>query len=446
MRWQRVLVASAGLLLAATANAWSNHALCTWAALSAMPELSGLPPVEVERLDSFLAREAEGLSRLLQQEEQWARQHVPSYTARPDALAFTASGAAPAELRRRFVAAVRINPQSRLSLFLQLPPGQGAGQRPTLAQSEVTTLQQDEVTKAITFVALREGERVAVNDVIATASDEPDYGIDLGIWSDNGTEHGKAYGLGRQSFGNPAHEYDSQAPMHMGFFHESAIVYAAAPFLKRSFPEYRIHLWRSLAAYAMRTGHPYWGWRFAGWALHYVQDLSQPYHARAVAGVGVPRLLWINALDLAGFPGPKARAITFVSNRHLALENFQLHRVRDAALRGSVDDVLLRALRDTSRDAGAAYTDDSPRQVIARQSHGASDAIDEVLVRHLPARYTSDPAYEFGATEKGIDLGAVVRQAGGAAEPAMTGALSELLTQLGRHTRSFVRAMLAALK
>ena len=42
------------------------------------------------------------------------------------------------------------------------------------------------------------------------------------------------YGFGSQPFGNPAVEWSSQGQLHLGYFRESAIVYWAAPFLKRA--------------------------------------------------------------------------------------------------------------------------------------------------------------------------------------------------------------------
>ena len=201
------MLALAGLtLLAASAGAWSNHALCTWQALSGLREFAGAAPVKVERLETFLAAEAAGLEALLQQEEAWARKNVPHYPSRPDTLVFRAAGASPAELAQRFRAALRINPESRLTLFLQLPPGQDAGARPTLPWTEVTTLRRHATTQSISFLALHEGDLAPLVDVIATASDEPDYGLDLGLWEDNPTPQGKAYGLGKQAFGNPALE------------------------------------------------------------------------------------------------------------------------------------------------------------------------------------------------------------------------------------------------
>lgn len=443
-RGRRVVAAivAAGLLgQAQHAAAWSNHALLTWPALAADPAWAALAPVRVESLDSFLAAESGGLAALLRDEEAWAVQHVPGYPARPAALSFKDEPSASAAARRAaFIAAVRINPAARLNLFLQLPPGGSAGERPLLKESDVTPLTSTEASKFDTFVALREGESVPVVDVIATATDEPDYGLDVGVWADNGTAHGAAYGFGKQPFGNPALEFSSQAPLHIGYYHEADIVYKAAPFLARTYPEMRIHLWRSLAAYALRTGHAYWGWRFAGWALHYVQDLTQPYHARVLPGVGVARMLWINSIDLVGVHGPKANAITFVSNRHLALENFELHWMRRAlaAPGGGTGDDGVRALGDTSQDARDPYRDDWPRTRVSRQAFDAADAIDAALVAALPARVTSDPAYTHGVTETGADL-----YAGSTPEArqAMTRALVPLLRNAGEQTRAFVRGL-----
>ena len=441
--------AAVALTTGAPAQAWSNHALCTWPALEALPEIAGHAPVAVETLDSFLQAEGPAIAKLLQEEEAWARRSVPTYPPRPDALAFDPAGAAPDELLRRFIAAVRINPASKLPLFLQLRPGQDAAGRPRLGQADITPLTTQESSKSEAFVALRAGEQVAVIDVIATASDEPDYGMDIGLWADNGTAHGARYGFGKQPFGNPGLEFATQAPMHMSFFHESGIVYKAAPFLRRTYPEYRIHLWRALATHALRSGHPYWGWRFAGWAMHYLQDLTQPYHARVLPGVGTARLLGINALDIAGVHGPKERAITFVSNRHLALENVQMRWLRAAYATPRPDTQLaLQALRDTRADAASPWQENSPREVVSREAHARADATDKAIVAALPAKYTSDPAYTFGVTEAGLDLYAALSGARPAAAAASAPVLAEqaiapLLARFGVHTRAFVRSVLA---
>jgi hypothetical protein len=461
LRIARAALSALLVACAIPALAWSGHALDTWAALKDVPELARAAPVRVEPLESFLASQAAALEQVLDAEEAWSRAHVPSYPPRPDALRFVAAGAqTPEELRRRFVAALRIAPDARLALFLKrVSPEDGEG-RPALMRSRVSTLADDDGEDAggeSPFVALREGEMVPPLAVVATASDEPDYGLDIGVWEDNGTAYGRVYGFGRQPFGNPALTFGTQAPFHMGFYYESPIIYFAAGFLKRTYPEYRIHLYRTLALHALRTGHDYWGWRFAGWAMHYVQDLTQPYHARVLPGVSTVRMLWINALDMAGWPEAKKRAITLVSNRHLALENFQRTAVFAEQRDPADDGPLLRALagRDDrgppvasngSAASGAqpGFGENDPREVVARRAAQAADALDGAVAAALPSRYVSDPDFEFGVDARGIDLEARLRETAPAARDAMIHALAPSMREFGTYTREFARTMLRA--
>ena len=437
------LIAATALSWAGTALAWSEHIYGTWQALAVMPAIRDAAPIKVESLNAFLAAEDAGLAALLAQDEQWARAHVPTYPPRPAALAYEADGPA-ATRRQRFLAALRINPNVELPLYLQLRPGMQPPAGQAVPWTEVTTLKHETTARDQSFVRLREGESVRVLGVIASASEEPDDGLDIGLWDDNGTPWGRRYGFGHQPFGDAALEFSSQAPFHMGFYHEAWIVYEAASFLRRTYPEYRIHLYRSLAAFALANGHPYWGWRFAGWALHYEQDLTQPYHATVLPGVSTTRMLWINTLDILGMHGAKERAIRFVSNRHLALENYQYHRMRNDYLQHTMDDPLLAALRDTSRDAmQLQYTDATPRHIVSLQAHAWADRTDAALVRDMPARYISDPDYVFEQTEPDIDMAAVMQQATPERQADLAGLLAELLRHFGTHTRVFIASLLS---
>lgn len=359
-------------------------------------------------------------------------------------------------LRRRFLAAIRVAPDVRLALFVQRVPGQAAESGPTLAGSQVSTLADDEAVGETRYAALREGEAVSPLAVVTTASDEPDYGLDIGVWEDNDTAHGRVYGLGKQPFGNPALSFGTQAPFHMGFYNESAIIYAAAGFLKRTYPEYRIHLYKTLARHALRTGHDYWGWRFAGWALHYIQDLAQPYHARVLPGVSTLRMLWINALDIMGRPDAKNRAITLVEPPPGAGE-LPAHRAprrasSDPANPGPPPRALAGgdAARSSTPADGAVqaapppFGDSSPRRVVARRSADAADAVDRAVAQALPARYVDDPGFEFGVDARGIDLYAQLGESAPAARDAMIRVLAPLMSELGRHTRAFVRVLTTA--
>ncbi len=294
--------------------------------------------------------------------------------------------------------------------------------------------------KKIGFVALVKGERVAALDVLATHVDEPDWGLDIGLWEDNGTPWGKRYGFGKQPFGNPALEFSSQAPFHIGIYHEAGILYAAAPFLKRTYPEYRIHLYRSLARHAFASGHPYWGWRFAAWGMHYVQDLTQPYHAALLPGLSVARMLSINALRVIGIPGPVDRAVVLVSNRHLALENYQFEAMRRAYVENRLDDPLIAAARPAPGSSDPVYSSRSPRDVISVESNAAAEEADRVIAANVPEKYVSDPTYVFYETEPDIDLAALLE--GSPAAAAMRGLIAARFSRFGAHSRSYIRSVL----
>lgn len=430
-------VALALTVISLPALAWSNHSLLTWVALADMPEMNSAR-VKVERLEDFLAAEAANLERVLAEEEAWAQANVPEYPRRPDALAWTAT-IATGQARARFLAALRINPATPLPLFAQVPPGEKPGPR-EISYRQVTTLTGSTSTRDAVFRKLLPGENVAIQDVIASATDEPDYGMDIGLWEDNHTDYGKTYGFGKQPFGNPALDFATQAPFHMGFYHEQPITYAAGGFLKRTYPEYRIHLYQTLAVHALKTGHAYWGWRFAGWALHYVGDLTQPYHSAVLPGVGLPSMLWINAVAMIGFPQLKNQAITLVSNRHLSIEHYQYYRVREALLQKRLDDPLLQRLREVSADKEhPIYTDRSTREIVSRQAHTAAAQLDSTLETGFPEKFTRDPGFELGAAQEEVNMWTVAQQSPEAAQKALEQVSSALLGHFGTHTRAFIR-------
>jgi hypothetical protein len=426
------------------ALAWSNHPLCTWQALDGLPGLAG-KTVKAVPLEQFVAEQAPQLERLLAQQEAWARANLADYPARPEALAFVAAptGAAAAEApRARFLQALRLNPHSRLPLFVQLRPGDAAPERPRMPWVDITALRSGAGARTSPYALLAPGEAVSALDVVATASNEPDYGLDLGLFEDNGTPEGGRYGYGRQPFGNATVDYASQAPFHMGFYHEAGIVYAAAKFLRRTHPEARIALFSALARHAFASGHDYWGWRFTGWALHYVQDLTQPYHATVLPGVSVPRMLGINLLAILGYGKPKDDAVMLVSNRHLVVETYQAQRMAKAYAQGRMDDPLLAALRDPSGDRGHwRFEPASVRGVISRESNEASGAFDAQIERSFPAKYTSDPTVSLGNDVDQLPIDTVAQAHSEAEQRQLDRQLATLMANLGRHSRALVRSL-----
>ena len=84
--------------------------------------------------------------------------------------------------------------------------------------------------------------------VLASATDGPDYGLDINLWADSPSDWGKVYGFGALRFGNPALYFSTQVLFPMGFFHEDRVICLAAPFIKGIFPLPRSHQYSSLLA------------------------------------------------------------------------------------------------------------------------------------------------------------------------------------------------------
>lgn len=433
-----VLGLSAGQVLA-----WSNHSFSAYRVFEKMPEVAQAAPLRVEPLEAFLKSQQQALETLLLIQEQWAQSHLEVYPPRPAKLTFRADPSqSDAARRQAFLMALRVAPNSRFALYFQPDPWSAAPEpERLLPEAAVNTLPEQPNSK-YRFVGLRAGDSVAALAVLASATDEPDYGLDINLWSDSPSEWGKNYGFEMQPFGNPALYFSTQAPFHMGFYHEDRILYLAAPFIKKTFPMLRVHQFTSLAALAFRSGHRYWGWRFTGLALHYLQDLTEPYHASLSPGNASSKLVAINLLATAGFPKRKDEMIVMLSNRHLALEKFQNQWLFNAA-RLRQESAAEQSLRDTAQDDRyPLWSDLYTRDVVARQAYALGARATEVLVNALPPRYVSDPSFDFGVKESGIDLIGELGQRDAAQRAQLEALVAELLNNFGAHSRNLVRGVL----
>lgn len=428
-------------LLPTLAFAWGNHSPMCYRAFERMPEVAQAQPVRAEPLVDFLRTQEPAIAQLLEAQEAWAREHLPGHAPRPEALRFVPDPARSDDDRRAaFLRAVRLSPDSRLTLYLQEDPRQPEPQRPPLSAAAVSAVPN---SKGATqrFVALQPGETVAPLAVLASACDEPDYGHDLNLFDDNpGSPAAPSYGFGRQPFGNPAVAIGSQAPFHMGFFHQGAVFNTLAPSFARTFTELRVQQYGGLAVLAWQTGHAYWGWRFAGLALHHVQDLTQPYHASAAPGASLPYMMWVNLKAQLGAPADRQGLVVLQSNRHFVLEQFQTRWIM-AAARRQQDGPLEQALRDGLLDGH--YPPWSPayvRAVVAAEAHAAGPATDAAVVVGAPAKFVSDPNFDFAANEE--QLGPELARDMQGQRDALQQQVATLLGRFGAHSRNALRGLL----
>ena len=422
------------LLLCGTAPAawgWSNHTVGSYLALQELPALREAPQVAVEPLEQFLTEQYGAIAELFEQQEQFARQHFAQYPPRPDNLKLPAT---PGDnVRQAFLNALRVNPQIHLAMVIQPMPGQDQPQRAHLKAEQVMVEQTLSPWNRQRFILLEQGEHVAPLAVLASAADEPDYGHDINLFSDNPGEVAAVYGFGPQPFGDERFQYSSQAPFHMGFFHENPVVYAAAGFLQRSWPDWRAYQYLGLARLAFATGHSYWGYRFLGWGLHHIQDLTQPYHAKPLPGVELASMLLMEGQALAGYDSDKRAAIERVASRHMEVEKYQAAWLYRLLRSGQPVHPMLQAYADTAQDTSyPPYSVDYLRDVVSAQSAEAGAMFDQAIGEWLE---TAPATSNFSS---GNQL-----QTEDYDHPLLNQQLFQLLGHFGAHSRIYVGAGLA---
>lgn len=435
------------LLLAGLASvqglAWENHSLAAYRAFENMPEVAGAPSAKAEPLEAFLRAEESTLEALLAAQEAWALVHIEKYPARPPELAFKADPNRSDEARRlAFLKALRVAPDSRFALYSQSDPWNPGSGNP-LPASAVSTL-PEEVDAGYRYLALKPDEPVPALTVLASATDEPDLGMDAKLFEDNGSDWGKQYGFGTQPFGNPWLAQGSRIPFHMGFMHESRLLQWGIPGIRRSLVLLRSHQYSTLAALAFRTGHAYWGWRFAGLSLHYLQDLTQPYRAALAPGESSAKLLSAQVLAMSGLPAMKNELIQLRAKRCLVLEKYQAELLLRAA-DDKQETALEKALHAMDKDKNYPdWSDRYLREVVSLQASRAAPELAHTLVAALPAELLADPPVDFSRRE------AVVRLIGDTSQPEsperlkLDATLAELLGNFGAHSRNALRGILRA--
>jgi hypothetical protein len=224
--------------------------------------------------------------------------------------------------------------------------------------------------------------------------------------------------------------------------HESRLLYLAMPDLKRTYPLLRSYQFSTLAALAFRTGHGYWGWRFAGLSLHYLQDLTQPFHASLAPGEPSTKLLAAHALALAGLPGMKKDLLVLLTNRHLVAKKYVTEWMQRAAARQQETE-LEKALHNQDKDhTYPDWSDRYVRDVVSLQAFKASNALVSNLVAAMPAAYVSDPGFDFGSEESSINLLADAARQARPERARLDAVVADLMANFGAHSRNAMRGIL----
>lgn len=278
-----------------------DHTLVTYRAFESMPEVAKAPPVTVEPLEMFLKAQEPAIAELLMRQEQWTRTNMPQYAPRAATQDFKPDPNRSDDQRRlAFLTALRIW-RPRFALYLQPDRRETPTRRacwrtmqsascpssPTTARRFYRIAAQDRWRRWPCWRRRPKSPTTAWTSTCGRTTRR----LGQGLWFRHHTVWQSGPVL--RDAGTVSHGFSAR---------QDWLIYKAAPFIQRTYPLMRIQQYTSLASLAFRTGHAYWGWRFTGLALHYIQDLAQPYHADLAPGDSTLRLISANVLAMAGFP------------------------------------------------------------------------------------------------------------------------------------------------
>ncbi|MGC8971821.1 MAG: hypothetical protein ACP5K2_06435 [bacterium] len=150
------------------------------------------------------------------------------------------------------------------------------------------------------------GDKTIAKTILSIYTDEPDWGMDEGLSLNS-----------LQALTGGSH----------GWRHQYFLLFGG--FLRLGEAPARAAHFYNMAAIAFKKNDLYWGFRFLARALHYLQDLTMPFHSNP----GPVFTLLRNILDIGGITN-------MVSNHHYALEDYQEYQIKKRNL------LYIKALRN----------------------------------------------------------------------------------------------------
>ncbi|MFH0731279.1 MAG: hypothetical protein V2B19_33655, partial [Pseudomonadota bacterium] len=248
-------------------------------------------------------------------------------------------------------------------------------------------------------------------DVLVAFADEPDKGMDQDLWQY------ADYGFGKIPYGSET-GFSSQAPFHMQFVNENFAVRMSAPEILDGMTLERMLLFSRLAKFAHAKGHHYWGYRFTAWALHYLEDICQPYHAKALPPAG----FWYYVKLAFSFQKEKIKRETtqLVHDRHIVYEDYAAKALNTDEK--GVDKKLKKALQ-----ASPVYFEAHDEVTLFKQ------------MALMSARRARELDRAVAIAENGATGGMAIEGAITGGDAAVVAATEELFALMGRAVRTFVK-------
>ena len=180
------------MMTAGEAMAWSNHAMLLWPVVRESSTLMEERLI-AEPLEAFVRAESDAIAGILEEVEQWSIEHIEAYPITPAELRLK-----PAQEESSlgdFLAAIRVNPDLKYGLFRQGTIDDTESDEGTMGWGQVSFLGVQNSTRDLVYYPLKPGDFTSPAHVLITANDEPDHGMDVGLYADNGTPFGEVYGF-----------------------------------------------------------------------------------------------------------------------------------------------------------------------------------------------------------------------------------------------------------
>lgn len=379
-RFSLLWILSLVFLLPGTLFSWGTHYLVMDRALEHPSMRFVSEEVPSESLESFVKKEKDSLKILFDEFAAWEESRG---SKRFKKVEFNAKSATVVD----FLKAARLNPSTKFSEVERILPGSKsmAGNVPV---TSITPYLPDLPELPARFQSTT-GKKIKIRNVLYTFIDEPDWGMDHSLW---GFEE---YGYGKQPYGKPQGE-SSKAPFHMQFQNENWLISLFAPeVVEGGMMLDRIELFSRLSKLAGKTGHEYWRYRFAAWACHYIQDIGQPYHSKAVPDAGFFYYVRYVFSSKETKKEMKAKSTQLVANRHFLYEDFVSYGLIQFYKNPTP---VTTALTNFLAKEYDGFPGESPNndlmKFVGKQASSHAYDINESIISTFGEEYTMNPEYD----------------------------------------------------
>ncbi|AYV57606.1 hypothetical protein EFP84_16125 [Leptospira kmetyi] len=414
------------VLLPGTLFSWGTHYLVMDRALEHPSMRFTSDEVASESLDSFVRKEKDSLKILFDEFAAWEESRG---SKRFKKVEFNAKSPTVVD----FLKAARLNPSTRFSEVERILPG-SKSMSGNVPVTSITPYLPDLPELPARFQSTA-GRKIKIRNVLYTFIDEPDWGMDHSLW---GFEE---YGYGKQPYGKPQGE-SSKAPFHMQFQNENWLISLFAPeVVEGGMMLDRIELFSRLSKLAGKTGHEYWRYRFAAWACHYMQDIGQPYHSKAVPDAGFFYYVRYVFSSKETKKEMKTKTTQLVANRHFLYEDFVSYGLIQFYKNPTPVTTALTNFLTKEYDGFPGESSNADlMKFVGKQASSHAYSINESIISTFGHEYTMKPEYDL---EK--ELGTKMKEIFPTLDPAKA---DHLLEETGRDfslTGSATREMLHSL-